>query len=325
MNCWRLSEPKAGMEVQCLALAETLGVPGERKQVLRRLPWSLLPLRLWRSPLSAPARGSDALLPPWPELLISCGRYAAGVALGIKRAAGPRTFAVHIQDPHVDPARFDLVVVPRHDTLRGPNVMVTRGSLHRVTPQLLAAESHRFAPLVATLPRPLVTVLVGGATARYRFGAREAQALVERLCGLTREYGAGLAVTVSRRTGAEITEVLRHGLRDLPAVLWDGTGENPYFGFLGLAEYILVTCDSVNMTTEACATGKPVFVLDLPGGSRRFRDFHAGLQAEGYTRAFGGCLAEWSHPPLNDNQAVAAEIRRHVPALAAPPPAVVDL
>src|SRR3546814_5644221 len=48
-------------------------------------------------------------------------------------------------------------------------------------------------------------------------------------------------------------------------------GENPYFAYLGLADAILVTADSVNMVCEAASTGKPVYVIDLDGSSDKFR------------------------------------------------------
>ena len=39
--------------------------------------------------------------------------------------------------------------------------------------------------------------------------------------------------------------------------------DNPYLGFLALADRIIVTSDSMSMLVEATATGKPVFVFDL--------------------------------------------------------------
>ena len=44
----------------------------------------------------------------------------------------------------IDPSRFDLVALPRHDGVLGENVVTTRGSLHRVTPALLAEEKEKY-------------------------------------------------------------------------------------------------------------------------------------------------------------------------------------
>ena len=78
---------------------------------------------------------------------------------------------------------------------------------------------------------------------------------------------------------------------------------------LALADYLLVTCDSVNMVSEAATTGKPVQVIALPGGSAKFNRFHQALQDDGITRPFKGALEQWSYTPLNDMELVAARVR----------------
>jgi mitochondrial fission protein ELM1 len=105
---------------------------------------------------------------------------------------------------------------------------------------------------------------------------------------------------------------LRDKLADVPAVIWDGSGENPYFAYLGLADHIVVTADSVSMVSEACSTGKPVYVVELEGGSQKFRRFHEGLRSDGITREFTGVLANWRYAPLDDTQRAAAEVRRRL-------------
>jgi hypothetical protein len=136
--------------------------------------------------------------------------------------------------------------------------------------------------------------------------------VAERLADLTRCFGAGLMVTPSRRTGADNEAILRNRLSGLPAELWDGTGENPYFGYLGLADAVVVTCDSVSMTSEACSTGKPTYVIELEGGSPKFRAFHDGLYQDGITRRFDGTLDLWTPPTLDDTEQVAEELRRRL-------------
>jgi uncharacterized protein len=302
-----MTDGKPGMENQCLGLAEALGVAPEIKRVAPRPPWRWLPPHLWFSPLSA----VDGVAPPWPELLIATGRQTVALALAIK-ARNRATFAVQIQDPVAGRSRFDLIAVPEHDNLTGANVIATLGALHRVTPEVLAAAAPKFIPMLAPLPRPLVAVLLGGANKQYRLTEGRARALAE---GLARIPG-GLAITPSRRTGDDAMRIIRAALGAKPAVIWDGTGENPYFGFLAHADAIVVTGDSVSMVSEACATGKPVHVFDLEGGSRKFERFHRTLRDRGITRRFDGTLAAWRYPPLDDTQRVAEEVRRRF-ALAA--------
>jgi mitochondrial fission protein ELM1 len=103
--------------------------------------------------------------------------------------------------------------------------------------------------------------------------------------------------------------VLRESLAGLPHFLWDETGENPYFGILGLADYVVVTIDSINMVSEALATGKPVYVADLPGGSEKFRCFHRTMCAEGLTRPFEGSLERYSYASPDDLKIVAERVQ----------------
>ena len=313
-TCWVVTDGKAGTENQCIGLAEATGFTTTIKRIEPRGPWRFLPPRLGATllggrPSVSLARGSDPLIPPWPDLLIAGGRASVPYALAIRRLAGGATYAVQLLDPRVPPALFDLVVAPRHDHLHGPNVVTTRGALNRITPERLAEAAGRIAPALAHLPRPLVAVLIGGASRRHRFSATAAAHLADQLAALSRDSEAGLAVTLSRRTGPEAAAAIRARLAAAPCVIWDGRGDNPYFGYLGLADAVVVTGDSISMTSEACATGRPVFVAEMEGGGRKFREFHEGLQQGGLTRPFTGILEEWSASPLDETATVAGEIK----------------
>lgn len=322
--CWVVSDGKAGMENQCVGLAEAVGLSFTVKRIVVRPPWRWLLPGMWPDPLRAISRRGDPLTPPWPRLLIATGRMSVAPSLAVGRASGGRTFTVQIQNPGVAMDAFGLVVAPRHDRLAGTNIVVTDGALHRVTPERLAVESVTFANDLAHLPRPLVAVLVGGNNRSYRFDPATAARLGDELAGLCRNFGAGLAVTASRRTSPAAVQALRDALRSMPAVVWDGGVANPYFGYLGLADAIVATCDSVSMVSEAASTGKPVYVFDLPGSSRKFEAFHSGLRASGITRPFSGALDHWTYAPLRDTARVAAEVRRRleltVPAPSNTPP-----
>ncbi|RMD80397.1 MAG: hypothetical protein D6809_01285, partial [Gammaproteobacteria bacterium] len=159
----------------------------------------------------------------------------------------------------------------------------------------------RFAPLLEPLPRPRLAVLLGGGNRYYRFTAARAAALGEALAALARREGAGLALTPSRRTPPEALAALLGPLQGLPHWCWEGEGENPYFGLLAWADAILVTEDSVCMVCEACATGRPVYVLGLEGRGRKFEDFHRRLRQAGHTRPFRGALEPgWRGRALDD-------------------------
>ncbi len=314
LTCWVVTDGKPGMENQCLGLAEALGLTPVVKRIVLRSPWRELSPYFRLGARYAAAPEGDPIEPPWPDLLIATSRASVAPAVAIRKASRGRTFTVQIQTPQISPRLFDLVVVPRHDRLRGPNVITTRGALHRVTPTKLAEAAARFADRLIDLPHPRIAVLIGGGNAVYRLTPVVMGDLAEKLANVAKQHGAGLMITPSRRTGADNEAILQARMRDVPAVVWDGTGENPYFAYLGLADAIVVTGDSVSMVSEACSTGKPVYVVDLEGGSPKFQSFHDALRAEGITRPFTGALESWSYEPLDDTARVAAEVRRRLAA-----------
>jgi mitochondrial fission protein ELM1 len=309
-SCWIITEGHAGMEAQCRGLADALGVTPVIKRARISKLWSAIPKPLWLAPLATLAADSDRLDPPWPDLVISCGSGGARLAAAIRSASGSRTRAVHIQDPKMDPHRFDLIISPRHYVLTGDNVLSSKAAIHPVTPQKLEEGARRWQPVLAALPRPLIAVLIGGPNGRHKLTPEIIGRLADQLVALARKTGGGLAVTPSRRTGAENEAVLRARVSSVPSFVWDGHGENPYFGLLALADAIVVTEDSVSMTSEAVATGKPVYVAALAGESRRLRRFHEMLVADGITRPFDGSFATWTYAPPDDTARAAAEIRR---------------
>jgi len=300
---WVLHDRKAGMASQALGLAEATGFPFIEKPLSVLQPWAWLPPQLWLAPLRAVQERGCRLAAPWPELVIGCGRYSAMPALAIRRASGGYTFAAQIQDPRVGRDEFDLLFVPEHDRLRGSRVVVTRGAIHRVTPLRLAEELRRF-PALARLPRPIIGVLLGGSNRGYRLGLDRLAGIADAIAGVLRSGGGGAVVTPSRRTGAAGVALFRQRLAGLPAEIWDGSGDNPYYGYLAVADALLVTADSVSMVSEAAATGKPVHIIELAksrwGGDAKFERFHAAMREAGITRPFAGHIEAWSYAPLDD-------------------------
>lgn len=311
--CWALTTGEAGHQSQAAGIAEAIGYSPVNKVVRIARPWSWAPVGLLPTPLSAIA--GEGITPPWPELIVACGRRAALAALGIKRAAGGRPKLVCIMDPRAGRDRFDLLVVPEHDRVRGPRVVVTQGAPHRVTRARLAAAATEFAALADGLPRPLLAVLVGGSNGVYRLDEAWAADFGRRLAG---GLGCGLLVTASRRTGEAAAASLAAALRGSPHRFWspwaDGAGANPYFGYLALADQILVTSDSVSMISEACATGRPVLVERLPsaGDTAKFEQFHQRLIDKNLIHWFSTGLEDWENGRLDDMDALGAELRRRL-------------
>jgi uncharacterized protein len=310
-NCWVLSSGAAGMQNQGLGLAEALQrrLPGlniETKRVNLAQPWRALTPFLPRPALSVLDSSSDPLTAPWPDVIIGVGRQSIAPALACRveaQRAGRALRLIQLQRPTCWSNRFDLVIPPEHDQVPpAANVEPSLGALHRVTPERLQAEAAQFSQRIAALPMPRFAVLIGGKSKNHDFPAESAEVLAERLQALAAATGGGLMVTASRRTGEANAARLRDKLDQPPHWYWDGTGDNPYFAFLAAADAIIITDDSVSMASEAAATGKPVYLFRLPGGTPKFERFHASMAARGITRPlpeqFTGPLAPYTYPPL---------------------------
>ncbi len=309
---WWVTTGQAGFRSQARGLVNALGLPAEEKVIGLQGLWSLLPPMFWRSTLKHLDPSKDRLEAPWPDLVISCSRKAARAAIAVKRASGGRTVAVHIQNPLAPLREFDLVVPMRHDNVReGPNVLAVDTALHDVTPDKLAAAAEDWRARFAALPRPLTGVLLGGSTKAHPFTLAKAQALLDGLAGLRQADGGGLVITPSRRTPPEVKAALQAAYGADPSVwLWDEQGDNPYFGILALCDRLAVTGDSVSMVSEAVATGRPVWVLDLGGGAR-----HAAFLGNLVKRRLVALLGDPTPPvglvsPISTTQLVAEAVRR---------------
>jgi mitochondrial fission protein ELM1 len=298
---WILTEPYAGLQAQALGLAEAAGLSPKLLDLKPKSPYSWFSAAWWPAPLRAVG------LHERPDgLLFTAGGTGAAVGAALRREG---TRVVQVQHPRMNLRKFDLVVANAHDRIAGRNVIVTRTALHRARPAVLEAARQTWTRRFAHLPRPLVAVLVGGSNGRFTLDENQAQLLGRNLAAMIARDRVGVVLTTSRRTAADVHESLRGALAPLGAWIWDGEGDNPYYGMLACADAIVVTVDSISMVSEAVATTAPVLLADLPGKSRRNTLFLKYLLDEGRVRHFCGRMDWWPVTPLDDTPAAAAELR----------------
>jgi mitochondrial fission protein ELM1 len=311
-SLWIISDGKAGHEALSVGVASALGLEPRIIKIHPRWPWHWLAPRGPVPPAERFARPGSRFAPPWPDVALAAGRLTVPYLRAMRRAAGPECLCVALMDPRIGDTVADLIWVPEHDARRGNNVIVTLTSPHRFSPSVLAALRNDLPASVLGLPAPRVAVLLGGPSAAFGFSSQACQRLCASLKQLA-QLGVSFMITPSRRTPPGLLARVDEATRAAPRLLWQGTGDNPYPAFLAGADLFIVTADSVNMTGEAAATGKPVYVFMPDGGAPKFHRFHAALAEHGATRPlpeqFAG-LELWSYPPLDAAQQIAAEIRK---------------
>lgn len=303
---WLITNGAAASDAQARGVAMALGAPFALHHVSPRAPWR------WLAPWGPVAPGEvgegGRFAPPWPRLLVTVSRQAAPYAGAIRRASDGATFTAALQHPRSGSGVFDFIWTPAHDRVRDPQIFQTLTSPHLLTREALAEAGAAARADIENLPAPRVLLLIGGPNGTYRFGRAELERLLELA---SRAIGAGTAlVSTSRRTPADLLPTIRDWAVERAARLYEGEGPNPFLGWMALADHIIVTADSVNMTGEATFTGKPVHVFHPPGGEgSKFVRFHAGLEAAGATRPFEGRLDSWTYTPLDATAEVAAALR----------------
>jgi uncharacterized protein len=311
-SCWLITDDKVGMAVQCRGVGDALGVNYVHKQVSPKGLSRLLSPWIWPARSERFGHMGSPFAPPWPDIAIATGRLSIPYLRALSRLAGSGTFRVVLQDPKTGLRTADVIWVPEHDRLRGENVITTLTAPHSFSQARLAQLRGAMPMAISRLPSPRVTITLGGPSRACKFTNADQC----RLAGAVRSLAAlnaSFLVTPSRRTPAVLLQAIDEATRGRPRILWRGEGVNPYPDFLACADVLVVTADSVNITGEACATGRPVYVFEPAGGGAKLARFHGALQRYGATRPLPDhftSLAAWSYTPLDSASQIALEIER---------------
>ncbi len=263
---WVIGAYRAGEQSQLLALAEALGWPFEIKTLVHRWQGGLFNLFRGTGLFGIDRVRSTALAAPWPDLVIAAGMRNEPVCRWIRRASGGRTRIVHIGRPWARLHLFDLVITtPQYRLASDESVLQNTLTLHGITRQRLDAALERHGARLRRLPSPHIALIVGGPSGPNAFGEHAARRLTLQASAMARELGGSLLISGSSRTPRCVIETIRRTV-NVPHELYQWKPQdpdNPYFAYLGSAERIIVSCDSISMLSEACATRRPVYMFDL--------------------------------------------------------------
>jgi mitochondrial fission protein ELM1 len=298
ITAWAVTTGETGMRTQARGLARAVADRVTEKTAPRG--W----LQRWFD-----AKTGDPFEPPWPDVLITCGRRSARFGMALRKRMPANVLAVHIQDPRAPATAFDLIVAMEHDRIPiGHNVIKVATALHDLTPASLAAQADAWRERLAGYGRPLTGVMIGGSTARQAFTLRHGRRLLASLRRL-RAAGISLAIIPSRRTPEAVDALLREAFAADPKVFhWDLTGDNPYRAVLALSDRLVVTSDSVSMISEALATPNPVEIFDF-GTAHYGRFLKRMTDGVGARRFEGDALPPPPRPPVNATDHAAAAVK----------------
>ena len=264
LRAWCLTDGSAGMISQVKGLADALNLNFEQKTIDLKFPWNKLPVGIL-----PPSKiifnnyrqiSLESNIPP--DIIISCGKRSIYASLHLKKSLKNKVFSIHIQNPKINPAHFDLVVAPAHDDLKGKNVLKTDLALNHINKSLLSKEAELYAAQFSKIEKPICAIFLGGQNRNYRFDISVVKVLADQVDKIIKNNDIQLYILFSRRTDQFIIEYLKERFLD-QNIIWNGEG-NPYLALMKFSKYLICTSDSVSIISESISSTKPVYIFKLP-------------------------------------------------------------
>ena len=305
-----LTEGMHGMISQVEGMAKALSVEYRHEVIKLNFPWNLIPPKL--TPVSnvilkdkLHLEDNDAV-----DIIISCGRKSVIPSIILKKN-NPKIFTIHIQDPKVNLDNFDVIVAPEHDSLNGNNVYSSKGAIHYIT----ESEIDRAKPyLMKNIDKEkIVTLVLGGPNKYYKFDNDQLLNIFNMIKNNFVSKGYGVIVIPSMRTPKESIELAVREMESCGHVVKD-VDKQAYLSAYALANYVVVTCDSTSMISEAATSGKPIFVAHMKAkkNNYRFQKFFKLFREMGITRDLGEKVESWTYNKHNEAERIGNLIRKKI-------------
>ena len=262
-------------------------------------------------PLVKDQNGPLTTISDYPNIMVTCGRRMAGISITLKaraNRAGADMKTIHLQDPRLDPAYFDLLIVPQHDRVRGDNVIVTKAALNRMNQSHIAASANTLPQQWQAAASPRVAVMIGGDNRRYKISHNMATHMAQQLAAFATANNANLFLVPSRRCPDTVLRHLQTALSPDHCMIATNDQPNPYPGILAMADAVIVTSDSVNMASEAASTGKPVLIAYWRAETGRIAKFHQTMQDSNHAAPLTQLLPAGPFVPLDESAMIRQQI-----------------
>ena len=305
-----LTEGMHGMISQVEGLAKALNTEYSHKIVRLCFPWNLIPPKF--TPISEIILKDKIYLTEneTPDLIISCGRKSVIPSIIIKKK-NSKVFTIHIQDPKVSLKNFDAIVAPEHDNLKGDNVYNSKGAIHYITKLEINNARQYLADKIKS--EKIVSLILGGPNKYYGFNSDQIINIFSQIKSIFVSDGYKVIIIPSMRTPKETIDLAIKEMGSCGHVATK-VDKQAYLSAYALANYVIVTCDSTSMISEAATSGKPIFVAHMKSkkNNYRFKRFFELFKQMRIIRDLGEKVETWTYNKHNEAQRIALELKNKI-------------
>ena len=299
-----LTQGMHGMVSQVEGLAKALKFNFKHQKINLKPFWSLIPPKF--TPIIENILTEKFVCDS--KIIISCGRKSVIPSIALKKRLGNKIFNIHIQDPKVSYKHFDLIITPEHDGIKGDNILTTQGSIHYLTKKEIT-NNINYLQLDAG-KKKIVTFVIGGPNKYYDYSEDQIHFIFNKVKTLFTPDKFKIVIIPSYRTPEEVIKKAFNTFNFNHYVV-KKIDKKAYLSSLALADYIVVTCDSTSMISEAAATGKPVYMAMMKPKKRidRFQSFYTQFKHLGIARELTNSVENWSYDKLDEVNRIAPIIK----------------
>ena len=303
-----LTEGMHGMISQVEGLAKALDIDFTHHKVELNKFWKLIPPKF--TPVSnftfKPITSNDF------DIIISCGRKSVIPSIYLKKNSKKKVHNIHIQDPKVSLNNFDFIIAPEHDGLTGDNVILSKGSIHYLTKEEIT-NNHEYLSEKLNKEKEYLSLILGGPNKYYDYNEKNVIKIFDKIKSILESNNLQAIIIPSMRTPEKIIDFTQNYLGENNLVIKD-VDKKAYLSSLSLAKYIVVTCDSTSMISEAALTGKPIYIAEIPAKSNdyRFRKFRDLFQKLKIIKNLNEKVEIWNYEILDETNRIAKEIKKKI-------------
>ena len=299
-----LTQGMHGMISQVEGLAKALKLNFKHQKIKLKPLWNLIPPKF--TPISENLLTEKFICDS--RIIISCGRKSVISSIALKKRLGKEIFNIHIQDPKVSFEHFDLIISPEHDGIKGNNILTTKGSIHYLTKREII-ENTKYLKLDKE-KKQIVTFVIGGPNKYYKYSEEQVHYIFNKVKTLFTPDKFKIVIIPSYRTPERIIKKAFNTFGFNHCVI-KKIDKKAYLSSLAIADYVVVTCDSTSMISEAAVTGKPVYIAMMkPNRSiRRFKSFYNQFKDLGIAKELTDNVDNWSYAKLDEVNRIAPIIK----------------